>query len=268
MSKSAHEPSSKLSPKSTVSIRSRPSVDWLVLSVALVSVAFIGASTWERVKTEKPRTMSVTGSATKRITSDLIQWRATIEVQEPALADGYRTLKRHVDDTVAYLVANGIEADEIRVSSASSREEFETIVELEGDEKIEKTVSAGFVLEQDIEVASHDVAAVERVSREVTGLLERAVPIESYPPRYIYTKLGELKIEMLSAAAKDARERAERIVAAAGGEGIKELVGADMGVININPPNSRTSSWDGNNDTSSLEKDIITIVHASFELED
>ena len=255
------------SSKPSWSLRSRPSVDWLVLSVALVSVAFIGATTWERVKTEKPRTMSVTGSATKRITSDLIQWHATIEVEEPDLATGYRTLKRHVDDTVAYLVANGIDAKEIQVSSASSREQYETVVALEGEERIERTVSAGFALEQDIKVASHDVDAVERVSREVTALLEREVPIVSYPPKYIYTKLGELKIEMLSAAAEDARERAERIVAAAGGAGIKELVGADMGVININPPNSRSSSWDGNNDTSSLQKDIITIVHASFELE-
>jgi hypothetical protein len=41
-----------------------------------------------------------------------------------------------------------------------------------------------------------------------------------------------------------------------------------MGVININPPNSRETSWQGNNDTSSLQKDIITIVHATFELEE
>jgi hypothetical protein len=49
---------------------------------------------------------------------------------------------------------------------------------------------------------------------------------------------------------------------------IGELVGADMGVIVINPPSSRASAWDGNNDTSTVEKDIITVAHATFELED
>ena len=38
-------------------------------------------------------------------------------------------------------------------------------------------------------------------------------------------------------------------------------------VININPANSTQGSWDGNNDTTSLEKDIITIIHATYELE-
>ena len=39
-----------------------------------------------------------------------------------------------------------------------------------------------------------------------------------------------------------------------------------MGIININPANSTQTSDEGNNDASSLEKDIITIVHAEFEV--
>jgi hypothetical protein len=71
---------------------------------------------------------------------------------------------------------------------------------------------------------------------------------------------------MLSEASRDARVRAEKMVAAAGGGSLGSLRSADMGVININPPNSSATSWEGNNDTSSLEKDILTIVHATFEL--
>jgi hypothetical protein len=42
---------------------------------------------------------------------------------------------------------------------------------------------------------------------------------------------------------------------------------ADMGIININPSNATRTSEEGNNDTTSLEKDIITIVHAEFGVE-
>jgi hypothetical protein len=56
------------------------------------------------------------------------------------------------------------------------------------------------------------------------------------------------------------------MVESAGGGSVGKLVGANMGVININPPNSTATSWEGNNDTSTLEKDIITIVHATYEL--
>jgi hypothetical protein len=39
-----------------------------------------------------------------------------------------------------------------------------------------------------------------------------------------------------------------------------------MGIININAANSTGTSNEGNNDTTSREKDIITIVHAEFQV--
>ena len=91
--------------------------------------------------------------------------------------------------------------------------------------------------------------------------------ITSSPPAYFYTKLGELKIEMLAAASADARTRAENIIKSAGGANLGKLRDADMGVINVNPANSSETCWEGNNDTSALEKDIITIIHTKYELE-
>lgn len=58
---------------------------------------------------------------------------------------------------------------------------------------------------------------------------------------------------MLADAAKDARNRAENILSSAGNTGIGKPVDADMGIIHIN-------------DTTSLEKDIITIVHAEYQV--
>ena len=55
---------------------------------------------------------------------------------------------------------------------------------------------------------------------------------------YYYTRLGELKLEMLAAAGRDARSRADNIFRSTGGGSIGRLLGADMGIININPANS------------------------------
>ena len=90
--------------------------------------------------------------------------------------------------------------------------------------------------------------------------------VTSHAPAYFYTKLGELKVEMLAAAGRDARMRADNILRSAGGAAIKRLRKTNMGIININPANSTDTSNEGNNDRSSLEKDIITIVHAEFDL--
>ena len=85
--------------------------------------------------------------------------------------------------------------------------------------------------------------------------------------KLIYTKLGELKIEMLAAAAKDARVRATNMLEGTGGAKLGKLRFADMGVINVNPANSTETSWEGRNDTSSLDKDILTVVHVTFDLD-
>jgi len=61
--------------------------------------------------------------------------------------------------------------------------------------------------------------------------------------------------------------RATSVLAETGGGRIARLRSADMGVINVNPANSTETSWEGKNDTSSLEKDIITIVHVTFEVD-
>jgi hypothetical protein len=96
--------------------------------------------------------------------------------------------------------------------------------------------------------------------------MAQGVTVSSSAPAYFYTRLGELKIQMLAEASKDARTRADNIVKSAGGATIGKLRGADMGVINVNPANSTSTSWEGNNDTTTYEKDIITIVHITYEL--
>jgi len=89
----------------------------------------------------------------------------------------------------------------------------------------------GFATTESIKVHSSDVARVERAAREVTSLLEAGVSISSSEPLYFYTRLGELKLEMLAAAGRDARSRAENILKSTGGGSIGKLLGADMGII-------------------------------------
>jgi hypothetical protein len=53
---------------------------------------------------------------------------------------------------------------------------------------------------------------------------------------------------------------AARVIVAASEDSI------NMGIININAANSTETSTEGNNDTSSCDKDIITIIHAEYEV--
>ena len=88
----------------------------------------------------------------------------------------------------------------------------------------------------------------------------------SNPPNYYYTKLAELKIEMLASASKDARNRAEKISESAGGN-IGELKSAVMGVFQITAPNSTEGySWGGTFNTSSKRKTASITVNLDFSI--
>jgi hypothetical protein len=246
----------------------RQSAGWIAIGVAAVVATWIASSTWERVRTRPPdRALQVTGSAKKRITSDLIEWTGLIVVDNPTdRTAAYRTLHGHTDKVLAYLRAQGVKDAEVRPSSVSVEELSETEYQGKGENRIEKRTFKGYRTKQSVTVSSADVARIERVSREVSQLMEQGISITSEAPSYYYTKLGELKIEMLAEAAKDGRNRADNIIRSAGGASIKRLRSADMGIININPANSTETSAQGNNDTTSFEKDIITIVHVTYEL--
>ena len=85
-------------------------------------------------------------------------------------------------------------------------------------------------------------------------------------PEYTYTKLDELKIEMLAKASENAKERAASMVKATGNK-IGFMRSARMGVFQITPISStEVSDW-GVNDTSSLEKKVTAVVSASFAIE-
>lgn len=238
------------------------------LAAAIVIATAVASVAWVSVKTASHARIDVTGSAKRRIVSDLIVWDAGLEVRHADRVEATRALKKQVEKTLAYLKAQGLKDDEIRVSSVAMDEAHETEVVGSGEQRVERTVLKGFDAAQTVSVRSTDVARVERISREVTNLLEDGVPVVSGQPQYLYTKLGELKIEMLAEASRDARTRAVKMIESAGSDArVGPLLNVDMGVINVNPANSTSTDWQGNNDTSSLEKDIITIVHVKYRID-
>ena len=244
-----------------------------VFSLCMVWSTFIAANAWHDVRKRPDKNnLRVTGSAKKRIISDLIEWTSVIDARHNDRTEAYRMVREGREKAVKFLVDQGIKPEEIKPQSAALEELFETVDEtqvLPGTNvpvRSQKRVFKGFSARESILVSSNDVPRVEKASREITSLLEQGVSVTSLPPDYHYTQLGELKLEMLAAAAKDARSRAENILGSAGNTTLGKLVSADMGIININPANSTATSAEGNNDKSSYEKDIITIIRAEYEV--
>ena len=106
----------------------------------------------------------------------------------------------------------------------------------------------------------------KELSLDITSLIEKGVSFNVEQPEYHYTKMADLKIEIQAAAAKDAMIRAQKIAEATDRD-LGPMRSARMGVLQITPKFSNAISDYGINDLSSIEKEIIGVVNASFEIE-
>ncbi|MBR4786788.1 MAG: SIMPL domain-containing protein [Bacteroidales bacterium] len=230
------------------------------LTIALIIGAFfflaaiaIGVAFY---KTKKPvKTVSVTGLAEKDFTSDLIVWRVRYDAQDMDMKSAYNTLKNQAADVKAFLKEKGISEDEMDFGNISTEEQ----TQWRWDESLRKSVQifSGYQASQVVKIQSKDVEKVEKVIREISELYDKNIKIDSYSPEYYYTKLADLKLEMLAEASKNARDRAMTITENAGGK-LGDLKTANTGVFQITAPNSADEdyTWGGAFNTSSKQKRV------------
>lgn len=214
-----------------------------------------------QIKKFSSEVVSVTGSAEKKIVSDYIVWSAQFSRQELELKVGYSKLQEDLKKVKTYLTSKGIKDDELIVSQVNTEVLYKKNEKGNNTNEIE-----AYRLSQGIQVKSYDVKKIEDVSRQSTELIEQDIQFISNAPEYFYTKLAELKIEMLASATEDAKKRAITMAQSTGNK-IGAIRSAKMGTFQITPVNSYDVSWYGENDTSSLEKKVMAVVTASFAIE-
>jgi hypothetical protein len=108
-------------------------------------------------------------------------------------------------------------------------------------------------------VTSADVEAVAEAAGRVTDLIEQGVKVISERPDFTFTKLADLKIRMIGDASKDARARADEIAGNAGCR-VSDVRNARMGVFQITRPDSTDVTGSGIYDTSTIDKDVRSVV--------
>ena len=168
----------------------------IVMAIGLVVASAIVGWSYSRSK-KGDESITVTGSAKKRIKSDLIVWSASVTVQSSQISDAYKQLSESVPKVKQYLITKGIPEEQITISSISSVQERDKDSDGNQSGKV-----IGYSLKQDVSVKSADVEKVSQIAREATELINQGIFIESSAPQFLYTKLGDLKVEMLAEAAK------------------------------------------------------------------
>lgn len=231
----------------------------LILAASLVISSYIVTAGIKEIK-GPGNSLSVKGSAKKQITSDLVVWNGSFSSQSPILSDAFKDLKVSEGKVRSYLASKGIDDKDMIFSSITTSTNFVILPNGMYSNQVDS-----YRLFQNVEIRSGDIEKITSISRSATDLINEGVQFQSNAPQYFYTKLADLKIDMIGLATEDAKARAEKMLSATG-NGVGKLNSANVGVFQITPLYSGEISDYGINDTSSIEKEITSVVTCEFEV--
>lgn len=243
---------------STAVVLSLAVVASLVTSTLVASKAYVERG--HQVHREA-RTLDVTGSTRIRIESDLALWAVRVVGEGKTLAEAYERLASSLQHVRDFLAQKQFPEASLAVGAIDTTKHFAR--DAKGNETREVL---SYQLVRLVEVRSPDVGKVSRAAGEASDLLKKGAHVESCSPRYIYTKLADLKIRVQAEATANARERAETIARESRCR-VGAVREARAGVLQITPPWSTDVSSSGINDTSTIEKDVQTTVRLTVMIE-
>lgn len=233
----------------------------IALAIVIAALVFAGAYTYKYK--DKSRVL-VTGKAEKDFVSDLIVWRGDYSRVSMDLKTSYSNLKNDELAIRNYLRNKGMKDTEVVFSAVNINKLYNPQYDNNG--RLISNTFGGYSLTQNVKVESTNTEQVEKISREITELIQTGIELNSAPPSYYYTKMSELKIDLLAKASKDAKDRSQSIAENAGSS-LGDLKYANMGVFQITGKNSNEDfSYGGAFNTSSKNKTASITIRTEYSV--
>lgn len=180
----------------------------LAVSISLAGY-FIGNTVYKAKIAAK--TATVKGLATRTVEADKADWRITFSAEAYEQKAAYDLVDSQKGEVVAFLKASGFAASEyskplINVSASK-------IYNNQG-------IATGtrYYANASVRVVTADIQKVVKARYGVSKLASKGINLGSVNPEYIFTKLNDIKPEMLKEATQNARLAAQQFAEDAGVE--------------------------------------------------
>jgi hypothetical protein len=200
----------------------------LAVGVALAGW-FAGRGLYEARASD--RFVTVKGVAERAVEADVAVWPLTIVVSDDDLTPAHEQLARNVAATNGFLRNNGVPADDVSSQGFS-------VTDNESNRFGSSAPANRYTINQTLVVRSDDPKTVLAASANVPDLVAAGVvlqsggPYQSAGPSFLFTRLNELKPDMIAEATARAREAAAKFAQDSGARvgGIRR---ANQGVFQI-----------------------------------
>lgn len=235
-----------------------------LFAAGIVIAALVAVRGFESVRGYESSRLEVTGSADRAVVSDQVKWTGSFSRRVDAndLGAGYRRMTADLDVVLDVLDDAGFDRDDLGIQPVSVSAVYRECYNA-GAECVREVI--GYELYQWFTLTSDQVQAVTSLAQDAQPFVDAGLTYQTTSLEYYYSGLSDLRPELLAEAIQDAQNRA-RAVAEATGAAVGSLRSADSGVFQVTQLNSTEVASYGMYDTSTIEKRVTAVVHASFGL--
>ena len=233
-------------------------IHYFILALAgIIAAWFIGNGFKRKPSGEY---ISVTGMAEVNFNSDDIRWSGDFSRSSAEMKEAYQSLKADKDKVYAYFKSKGVHDSEMVFGTVNIEKQYDDLRE----DGVYRTVFRGYKASQSVKIRSRRIDAIEAIVKESMELIENGIEFNAGTPEFYYTRLSDLKLELIREAAADASARAEKI-AESSDCSLGSLKSSDLGVFQITgESNNEEYSWGGVFNTSSKRKTARVTVSSRF----
>lgn len=200
---------------------------------------------------EAERSVTVRGLAERDVTADLATWTISYSASSPSLAQAQAKARSDTEAIEGFFGDLGFPADALQPTGAN----------------VSSYTNDGvttFTVRQRLALRTEDIArAQEAVSRQF-DLVRRGVFLEEGSGMsYAFTKLNDIKPEMVAEATRDARAAAQRFAEDSGAK-VGAIKNATQGYFSIAARDGNSGGW-GTSDSPYKKVRVVTTVNFSLD---
>lgn len=200
---------------------------------------------------------SVRGLAEREVKANVGVWNVSFEAKEVTLATAYESANKSRDTVVAFLKEVGFKAEEITPSALTVNKE-------ESRDNNGKVTDTSYRVYGSVSVRSEDVDKISAATQSASDLIGKGVVLTSSYPQYLYTKLNDIKPEMLGEATRNARVAAEQFAKDANAK-VGNINSASQGFFTVAARDAGGEDGTGD-EAASIFKKVRVVTTISFYL--
>lgn len=232
-----------------------------ILVALIMSFGLIGAGTFIRdglVKIQSAdRYVTVKGLAERDVKADLAVWSLQFKVAGDALQPARAELDRQSKVIMKFLTDNGIAQDEITVDRI-------TVNDAMTQQYRQNDIVQRYAIDKVLTVRTTKVDVIVQASQKISDLIQQGVVIGyGAQPQYSFTKLNDIKPDMIALATQNARSAAEQFANDSGAQ-VGAIRSASQGYFSIN---ARDNS-NGSPASASLYKKVRVVSTIEYYIHD